>query len=107
MGLEEPEPIITEESVKYDVTNDSGVCKTIRFLKNISGMWLIQECKRNWELGGKSPGWKEIDSFVEKTEPFSAFINPDAVEFPQPCDMPARIQEFCRRTGQRVPEVIG
>jgi rhamnulokinase len=107
MGLEEPEPIITDESATYDITNEGGVCNTIRFLKNIAGMWLIQECKRNWEAAGETIGWRDIDELVEKTAPFIAFINPDAAEFAQPCDMPAQIQAFCRRTGQRVPEGIG
>ena len=107
MGLEEPQPIITEESAKFDITNEGGVCNTIRFLKNIGGMWLIQECKRNWELDGKEISWREIDALVEVAEPFIAFIDPDAAEFAHPCDMPTRIQEFCRRTGQRIPEGIG
>jgi rhamnulokinase len=107
MGLEEPEPIITEESAAYNITNEGGVCSTIRFLKNICGMWLLQECKRNWEEAGAELTWREIDKMVLEADPFIAFINPDAPEFAQPCDMPKQIQDFCRRTGQRVPEGIG
>lgn len=107
MGLEEPEPIITDESAKYEITNEGGVCGTIRFLKNICGMWLLQECKRNWEKQGETLSWKEIDAAVEKAEPFFAFINPDSAEFAQPCNMPVHIQIACERTGQRVPEGIG
>ena len=107
MGLEEPEPIITAESAEADITNEGGVCNTIRFLKNICGMWLLQECKRNWEETGPELSWKTIDQAVEEAEPMIAFINPDAPEFAQPCDMPKQIQDFCRRTGQRVPEGIG
>lgn len=107
MGLEEPEPIITADSAAYNLTNEGGVCNTIRFLKNICGMWLLQECKRNWEEAGEKLGWREIDELVLETEPFMAFINPDAPEFAQPCDMPKQIQDFCRRTGQHVPEGIG
>ncbi len=107
MGMEEPEPIITEESAAVNITNEGGVCGTIRFLKNICGMWLLQECKRNWEEAGEELSWKVIDEMVLKADPFIAMINPDAPEFAQPCDMPKQIQEFCRRTGQRVPEGIG
>jgi rhamnulokinase len=107
MGLEEPEPIITDESAEYNITNEGGVCGTIRFLKNICGMWLLQECKRNWEEAGEELSWKEIDELVFEADPFIAMINPDAPEFAQPCDMPKQIQDFCRRTGQRVPEGIG
>jgi len=107
MGLEEPEPIITQQSAAADITNEGGVCGTIRFLKNICGMWLLQECKRNWEEAGEELSWKEIDEQVEHADPFIALISPDAPEFAQPCDMPKQIQDFCRRTGQRVPEGIG
>lgn len=107
MGLEEPEPIITEESAEFNITNEGGVCGTIRFLKNICGMWLLQECKRNWEEAGEELSWKKIDELVLDADPFIAFINPDAPEFAQPCDMPKQIQDFCRRTGQRVPEGVG
>jgi rhamnulokinase len=107
MGLEEPEPIITAESAKYEITNEGGVCGTIRFLKNICGMWLLQECKRNWEEQGETLSWKEIDAAVEEAEPFFAFINPDSAEFARPCNMPVHIQIACDRTGQNVPESIG
>ncbi|MDH3345826.1 MAG: FGGY-family carbohydrate kinase, partial [Kiritimatiellaceae bacterium] len=107
MGLEEPAPIINEKSAKYDITNEGGVFNTIRFLKNICGMWLLQECKRNWEKNGQEISWKEIDEEVMMADAFIAFINPDAAEFSKPCDMPKQIQDFCRRTGQRVPEGIG
>jgi rhamnulokinase len=107
MGLEEPEPIITEKSAEFNITNEGGVCNTIRFLKNICGMWLLQECKRNWEEAGAELTWRGIDEEVLKADAFAAFINPDAPEFAQPCDMPKQIQDFCRRTGQHVPEGVG
>lgn len=107
MGLEEPEPIITKESAKFNITNEGGVCDTIRFLKNICGMWLLQECKRNWEAGDAELSWKVLDEATESADPMIAFIDPDAAEFSKPCDMPKQIQDFCRRTGQRVPEGPG
>jgi sugar (pentulose or hexulose) kinase len=107
MGLEEPEPIITEESARYDITNEGGVCGTIRFLKNIGGLWLIQECKRNWAEQGDDLDFVQIAGLAMEAEPFVAFINPDAPEFAKPCDMPAAIQAFCQKTGQRVPQTRG
>lgn len=107
MGLEEPEPILTEESARIDITNEGGVCGTIRFLKNICCNWLLQECKRNWEEAGQEINWKLVDEQVLASDPFIAVIDPDAAEFAKPCDMPKQIQAFCRRTGQRVPEGIG
>ena len=107
MGLEEPEPILTAESAEIDVTNEGGVCDTIRFLKNIGGLWLIQECRRNWIEQGDELDFVQIAKMALAAEPFLAFINPDAAEFAQPCDMPAAIQAFCERTGQRVPQTQG
>ena len=107
MGLEEPQPVITADSAKYNITNEGGVCGTIRFLKNIGGLWLLQECRRNWAEQGEELDFIQIADLAMAAEPFIAFINPDSPEFAQPCDMPAKIQEFCRRTGQRVPETKG
>jgi len=107
MGLEEPEPIITAESAEYDITNEGGVCNTIRFLKNIGGLWLLQECRRNWAEQGESLEFSEIAELAMAADPFIAFINPDSAEFAQPCDMPTRIQIACERTGQRMPETKG
>jgi rhamnulokinase len=107
MGLEESEPIITADSAKYNITNEGGVCNTIRFLKNITGLWLLQECRRNWAEQGEDLDFIQIADLAMAAEPFLAFVNPDAPEFALPCDMPAQIQEFCRRTGQRVPQTKG
>jgi len=107
MGLEEPEPIITDESAEYDITNEGGVCGTIRFLKNIGGLWLIQECQRNWAEQGDELGFGEICELAMEADPFIAFIDPDSMEFAQPCDMPTHIQIACERTKQRMPETKG
>jgi len=107
MGLEEPQPVITAASAKYNITNEGGVCNTIRFLKNIGGLWLLQECRRNWAEQGEELDFIQIADLAMAAEPFVAFINPDAPEFAQPCDMPAKIQEFCKKTGQRVPQTKG
>jgi len=107
MGLEEPEPIITDESAEYEITNEGGVCGTIRFLKNIGGLWLIQECRRNWAEQGEELGFGEIAELAMDADPFMAFIDPDSMEFAQPCDMPTRIQIACERNGQRMPETKG
>ncbi len=107
MGLEEPEPIITSESAEYNITNEGGVCDTIRFLKNIGGLWLLQECRRNWAEQGEDLDFVQIAELAMAADPFIAFINPDSTEFAQPCDMPAHIQIACERTGQRIPETKG
>jgi rhamnulokinase len=107
MGLEEPEPVITADSAKYNITNEGGVCNTIRFLKNIGGLWLLQECRRNWAEQGEDLDFIQIANLAMASEPFIAFINPDSPEFAQPCNMPVHIQIACERTGQRIPETKG
>ncbi len=107
MGLEEPEPIITQESAEFNITNEGGVCNTIRFLKNIGGLWLLQECRRNWAEQGEDLDFVQIAELAMAADPFIAFIDPDSAEFAQPCDMPTRIQIACERTGQRMPETKG
>jgi len=107
MGLEEPKPIITAESAEYNITNEGGVCSTIRFLKNIGGLWLLQECQRNWAEQGDKLDFVEIAELAMAADPFIAFIDPDSMEFAQPCDMPTHIQIACDRTGQRMPKTKG
>ena len=107
MGLEEPEPIITQESAEYNITNEGGVCGTIRFLKNIGGLWLLQECQRNWAEQGDQLDFVQIAELAMAADPFIAFIDPDSMEFAQPCDMPTHIQIACDRTGQRMPKTKG
>ncbi len=107
MGLEEPEPIITAESAEYNITNEGGVCGTIRFLKNIGGLWLLQECQRNWAEQGDQLDFVQIAELAMAADPFIAFIDPDSMEFAQPCDMPTHIQIACDRTGQRMPKTKG
>jgi len=104
MGIESPEPIINEKSYTYSLTNEGGVCGTTRVLKNISGLWLIQQCKRNWEEQGENLSYEEITSMAMAAPPFAAFIDPDWEGFAKPCDMPARIRAFCENTGQTPPE---
>ncbi len=107
MGIEEPKPIITAESAKHNITNEGGVCGTIRFLKNIGGLWLLQECQRNWAEQGDTLNFIQIAEQALAAEPFIAFIDPDAPEFAHPCDMPTHIQNACERTKQRIPKTKG
>ncbi len=103
MGVESPMPIITERSFEYGFTNEIGVCDTVRVLKNISGLWLVQECRRTWAVQGEDLGYDELTHLAEKAVPFAAVIDPDHPSFARGGDMPARIAEFCDRTGQKTP----
>jgi rhamnulokinase len=107
MGVEIPQPIINETALAFNVTNEGGVCDTIRLLKNIAGLWIIQECRRTWAAEGQSLSWDDIVQHAAAAQPFIAQIDVDAHDFLAPGDMPARIREYCRRTGQAVPEGIG
>ncbi len=103
MGRELSQPVISEASYQATFSNEGGVLGTTRFLKNIAGMWLLQECKRAWDIAGKSVSYDTLESQAQKSSPFRTFIDPDAPDFQAPADMPAAIAAFCRRTGQTEP----
>jgi rhamnulokinase len=107
MGVETDRPITTPEALGYGFCNELGVDGTVRFLKNIGGLWLIQECKRQWELDGETLGYAEMASLANQAEPFTAFIDPDDASFASPGEMPAKIRAWCEKTGQPVPQDKG
>lgn len=102
MGVETAQPVVNEKALAFNVTNEGGVCGTIRLLKNITGLWVIQECRRTWLQEGPI-SWEEIVALAAAAPAFTAFIEVDAADFLQPGDMPARIRACCARTGQPVP----
>ncbi len=103
MGLEIKQPIITAEALKYNFTNEGGVCGTIRFLKNIMGLWLVQECRRTWARAGQSWEYDELTRMAEQAPAFACLVEPDHASFLSPGDMPAEIRKFCAATGQKPP----
>ena len=107
MGTELDAPKINAETEKYNFTNEGGVNNTIRFLKNIMGLWLIQESRRQWKREGKEYSFAELESLAKAAKPFRCFIDPDHPSFVSPGDLPARVREFCQKTGQYVPETVG
>lgn len=107
MGVELKQPNISDEALKYNFTNEGGVNKTIRFLKNIMGLWLIQESKRQWKREGEELSFDELENQARAAKPFESFIDPDYPAFQTPGNMPRRIREYCEKTGQKVPETKG
>ena len=107
VGTEQKQPVINESSALYNLTNEGGYENKTSFLKNIIGLWLIQECRRYWQKEGMSFSFAQLEELAMKEKPFMAFIDPDAPEFLAPGNLPARIQEYCKKTGQYVPETIG
>lgn len=103
MGVVSPDPVITERSQQLNFTNEGGVGGTIRVLKNICGMWLLERCRAEWgEIG-----YGELIAQAEKAEPFRSIINPDAPCFANPESMTAAIDNYCKATGQPAPSCIG
>lgn len=106
-GTEVKEPIINEASKKLNVTNEGGYDYTVAFLKNICGLWLIQESRRQWMREGKEYSYAELEKLALECEPFKCFIDPDAPEFAPMGNIPKRVREYCKKTGQYVPETVG
>ncbi|MFJ6410248.1 rhamnulokinase family protein [Streptomyces hydrogenans] len=102
-GLELPGPVLTEEARAANFTNERGVDGTVRFLRNVMGLWLWEECRRTWEGRGHPVDLPALLEEASRERAFASLVDPDAPEFLAPGDMPERIAEFCRRTGQPVP----
>jgi len=107
MGVEIPEPIVNAKSLKYNYTNEGGVGGTIRFLKNIMGLWLVQECRRHFQREGYDHSYAELTQMAERSKPLAVLIDPDHKPFLAPGEIPLKIEEFCRKTGQRPPNARG
>ena len=107
LGVETQEPVITPRTMEFDLTNEVGVCDTIRLLKNISGLWLLQQCRSTWAAQGDSAGYEELARMAGEAAPFTAIIDLDDESFVPPGNMPARVGAYCRRTGQRAPRSKG
>ena len=107
MGIEVEEPIITKHALDLNFTNEGGVDNTFRFLKNIMGLWLVQECRRTWSRSGEQMSYDEISQIAAQAEPFKALIDPDHHLFLASGDMPKRIVDFCKQTNQNLPLTKG
>ncbi len=106
-GTELRHPIVTKEALDMELTNEGGYGGTTTLLKNIMGLWLIQETRRYYKKQGEDYSFADLEKMAREAEPFKSFINPNDQSFTAPEDMPLKIQEFCRRTNQPVPETVG
>ncbi len=107
IGLEIDSPIINDAAYEANVTNEGGAEGKLRFLKNIMGLWLVQQSRAAWRAEGADYSYDQLATMATDAPPFLSFIDPDDPSFFPPGDMPARIREFCTRTGQVVPETPG
>lgn len=106
-GTVNDQPILSEESLAAGFTNEGASDGKIRYLKNIMGLWLIQQSRNEWRRQGLDVSFDEMERAAKEAEPFRCFVDPDAKDFVAPGNMPKRVQEFCRRTGQYVPADMG
>jgi rhamnulokinase len=107
LGLELDEAVINDASYEANLTNEGGAYGTFRLLKNIVGMWLVQQCRVTWEEQGKNYEYAQLASMAQEAHPFLAFIDPDNPVFMPHGDMPTRIRDFCKATNQAVPQTEG
>lgn len=104
LGLELKDAVITDAAYGSNLTNEGGYEGTWRYLKNITGMWLVQQCKYTWADQGNDYGYAELVKMAQSAEPFTALVDPDDPLFHAPGDMPSRIRQYCKQTGQPVPQ---
>ena len=112
MGVESRQPVISDESLAFNLTNEGGVNDTFRVLKNIMGMWLLQECRREWAHHGQGFSYAELTQMATQAPALQSFVRPSDARFLHPSDaqsgaMVIRIQAFCQETGQPIPRSHG
>jgi len=107
MGIETAAPVINDDAFRWNFTNEAGVAGTTRLLKNISGLWLIQECQRAWRAEGRDYDWQRLTRLAEDAEPLHAVIDADDPRLIAPRDMPAKLVALCSEANQPIPETHG
>lgn len=103
MGAELPRPRINDLCQKFNFTNEGGVSGSVRLLKNISGLWVVQQCRAQWRREGHDWSWDHLIQLAEQAEPMESIIDTDDPSLVAPANMPDAVREYCRRTGQTVP----
>ena len=104
LGMEVTRPVLKSQCLSLNIANEGGAFGTITLLKNITSLWLIQECRRQWSLEGKTFTWEELSEMALDSKPFLAYLDPDDPVFSRPGNMPGRVQQYCQQTGQLVPQ---
>lgn len=106
-GTETEKPIVSDKAYELNLTNEGGYGGTTNVLKNIIGLWLIQESRRQWQREGKDYSFADLEKLALESEPFKCFVDPDYPTLTPPGNLPKRIREFCEETGQYVPQTVG
>jgi rhamnulokinase len=106
VGVESDLPIINEQALNLNFTNEGGIGNT-RFLRNVAGLWLAQECRRIWAQEGREFTYAQLTDMASRATPLRSIVDPDDASFIKPGDMPGKIREYCVKTGQYAPETEG
>ncbi|MGC8667835.1 MAG: rhamnulokinase [Chthonomonadales bacterium] len=106
VGVEVDHPVINDRTLEFNLTNEGGVNGTVRLLRNVMGLWLLQECRRSWERQGRSYSYEELARLGAEAPGWKVLLDPDDGAFLNPQDMPQAIAEFCTRTGQVPPDGV-
>jgi len=107
VGIETPSPVVSTDTQQRNITNEGGYAATIRLLRNVAGLWLLQSCRRAWATQGKQYTYPDLVALAEREPGLVSIVNPDAPGFLDGEDMPTRIQKYCATTGSTVPETPG
>ena len=107
LGVEADAPVVTDRCRELNFTNELGHGGKTRLLKNIGGLFILQQCRADWQKDRRDLGYHKLARMADEAAPLAALIRPDHPDFGQPGDMPHAIAEYCRRTGQKTPEPIG
>ncbi len=107
LGVELDAPLLSDAAREHNFTNEAGIGGKTRFLKNIAGLWILQECRRSWKKDGQEIDYAALGREAEAAEPFRSLINPAAPQFLKPDAMPEKVADFCRESGQPIPETVG
>jgi rhamnulokinase len=107
LGMEKSHPVINSRVLATGFSNEGGLAGRTLLLKNLTGLWLLQECRRLWKRDGDDRTWDQLHALADTAEPFRSLIDPEAPDFMSPDDMPAAIRAFCLRTGQPAPDGVG
>lgn len=107
LGTEVDSPVLTSEALRLNFTNEGGVSRTTRLLKNVMGLWMLQGCRNYWTAKGQCPDYRELVELANREPAFAHLVDPDDECFLRTSDMPAAIDEFCRRTHQASPQSPG
>jgi rhamnulokinase len=107
VGTELDSPLITDETLQLNFTNEGGVCGTTRFLKNVMGLWMLQCCRQSWTSQGQVYDYRELMELASRETEFCHLVDPDDESFLHPADMPGAIDAFCVKTHQPIPSTPG